>query len=258
MAFDYAQFMKIFNVAGGSYRFANTDILDNRDTYRSGLQDAAKGQISAFDANNDNSWNFDEFATKEADTVARMIYDEQEIDVDSLDEAGKKDFNTLVQTLKAQTKEENKTSFSTLDLNSDGKIDYKEVAAEIVTADVNDGNQDGVVSAKGYHAIYNDKNSPNVVKQAFKDNYVIMRLNNLGEAGDINEENVAKSTSPATSSTATNPTGSAIPTGDTQNSTANNNDKMQKLKQMFPMLMMIMMMFAMLMMFGNKGLSNRT
>ena len=251
MAFDYARFAKIFNVDGSNYRFADGT---NRDTYRSGLMDASKGQISVFDVNKDNSWDFDEFATKEANTVARQLYAEDGIDVDKLDEAGKKEFNTLVQTLKAQTENENKTSFNTLDLNSDGKIDYKEVASELATADLNDGNQDGVVSAAGYHTLYNEKTSPDMVKKALAENYNIMKLGNLGEVGDINESNVAKSTSPTTSSTATNPIDSTAKASDTQSNTADDN-KMQKLKQLLPMLMM--MLFAMFMMFRNNGSLNR-
>ena len=194
MDFNYKLFNGIF--AGfGSYTFANPEkaAAENpnnpkaaRNEYRQGLANVSKGLIRTFDADGDGKWDLDEFSTKETDSVARMEYKTRGIDVDSLDEKGKKEFEAYRKTLKAMLTEENKKSFGVLDLDGSGLVDYKEVASEISLADCYDKTeQDGTIDATGFHALYNDKKPPAELKAELKENYKTMNLQNLGEPQDI-------------------------------------------------------------------------
>ena len=108
--FDYSKFAKVFTGIGTSYRFANPEKAAQtssnsraaRNEYRTGLEKTAKGLISTFDTGKkDGRLNFDEFATKEADLIARMQYSfEKDKDVDTLSDSERQEFFKLRNEIK--------------------------------------------------------------------------------------------------------------------------------------------------------------
>ena len=193
MEFNYKLFNGIF-AGSGKYTFANPEKVaaENpnnaqaaRNEYRLNLARTAKGLIRFFDADGDGKLNLDEFSMKEADCVARVQYKAKGIETDSLDEKGRKEFESYRNTLKEMSAEGNKKSFEVLDLDGNGLIDYKEVASEISLAGRYDANgQDGTIEAIGYHSIYNDNKSPEQANAELKENYQEMNLQNLDEPQD--------------------------------------------------------------------------
>lgn len=150
-----------------SFRFADPDnSSDARTEYRKGLYNTSVGRISLFDQNKDGKLSLNEYINEQSsflDTASQTLPKAQ---------------RTVLDNQRANRE------FKSLDINSDGFLDYKEIASELSLLDQISGETDGKFDSYAHaklHGNGNDEIRTNLLRQ----NYSDMNLDRLGEAGDI-------------------------------------------------------------------------